>query len=112
MEVDIKDLASEDYQHRQRSIELFLLYNREIEEELWQSLIKYNIEFFTSIIKISSQMGWKSIHRLLLEINKLVEDKVYYFNDDVELEVKIRNSADFSYFINSLLKYIFKAEIR
>ncbi len=43
MEVDIKDLASEDYQHRQRSIELFLLYNREIEEELWQNLIKYNI---------------------------------------------------------------------
>ena len=83
MEVDIKDLASEDYQHRQRSIELIRLYNREIEEELWQSLIKYNIEFFTSIIKISSQMGWKSIHRLLLEINKLVEDKVYYFNDDV-----------------------------
>lgn len=108
MEVDIKDLASEDYQHRQRSIELFLLYNREIEEELWQNLIKYNIEFFTSIIKISSQMGWKSIHRLLLEINKLVEDKVYYFNDDVELEVKIRKSADFSYFINSLLKYIFR----
>ena len=108
MEVDIKDLASEDYQHRQRSIELFLLYNREIEEELWQNLLKYNIEFFTSIIKISSQMGWKSIHRLLLEINNLVEDKVYYFNDDVELEVKIRNSADFSYFINSLLKYIFR----
>ena len=53
-------------------------------------------------------MGWKSIHRLLLEINNLAEDKVYYFNDDVELEVKIRNSADFSYFINSLLKYIFR----
>lgn len=108
MEVDIKDLASEDYQHRQRSIELFLLHNREIKEELWQNLIKYNIEFFTSIIKIASKMGWKSIHRLLLEINKLVEDKVYYFNDDVELEVKIKNSADFSYFINSLLKYIFR----
>ncbi|MBS7010309.1 MAG: hypothetical protein KH118_01525 [Veillonella sp.] len=108
MEVDIKDLSSKDYQKRQRSIELFLLQNREIKEEVWKNLVKYNIEFFTSIIKISSQMGWRSIHRLLLEINKLVEDKVLFFNDDVELEVKIKNSADFSYFINSLLKYIFR----
>lgn len=106
--IGIKELSSKDYQKRQRSIELFLLQNREIPEELWQSLAKYNIEFFTSIIKISSQMGWKCIPRLLSEINKLVEDKVFYFNDDVELEIKIKNSADFSYFINSLLKYIFR----
>lgn len=108
MEVGIKELSSKDYQKRQRSIELFLLQNREIPEELWQSLAEYNIEFITSIIKISSQMGWKSISRLLAEINKLVEDKVFYFNDDVELEIKIKNSDEFSYFINSLLKYIFR----
>lgn len=108
MEVGIKELSSKDYQKRQRSIELFLLQNQEIPEVLWQSLVEYNIEFFTSIIKISSQMGWKSIPRLLSEINKLVEDKVFYFNDDVELEIKIKNSAEFSYFINSLLKYIFR----
>lgn len=89
MEVGIKELSSKDYQKRQRSIELFLLQNQEIPEVLWQSLVEYNIEFFTSIIKISSQMGWKSIPRLLSEINKLVEDKVFYFNDDVELELKI-----------------------
>ena len=91
MEVGIKELSSKDYQKRQRSIELFLLQNREIPEELWQSLAEYNIEFITSIIKISSQMGWKSISRLLAEINKLVEDKVFYFNDDVELEIKMMN---------------------
>ena len=75
MEVDIKDLSSKDYQKRQRSIELFLLQNREIKEEVWKNLVKYNIEFFTSIIKISSQMGWRSIHRLLLEINKSIDTK-------------------------------------
>ena len=88
MEVGIKELSSKDYQKRQRSIELFLLQNREIPEELWQSFAEYNIEFITSIIKISSQMGWKSISRLLAEINKLVEDKVFYFNLKLQYEIE------------------------
>ena len=52
-EINIKELSSKDYQERQQSIALFLLNNSEIKEAFWQNLVKYNIEFLTSIIKIS-----------------------------------------------------------
>ena len=106
--VGVKELASKDYQERQKNIEIFLLQNREIKEEVWEDLVKCDIEFLTSIIKISSQMGYKSICRLLIEINRQVENREPFFYDITELEVKIKSSADFSYFINSLLKYIFR----
>lgn len=107
-EINIKELSSKDYQERQQSIALFLLNNSEIKEVFWQNLVKYNIEFLTSIIKISSQMSWKSIYRLLIEIDRQLGHNMLYFNNDSKLEDRIKDSADFCYFINSLLKYIFR----
>lgn len=107
-EINIKELSSKDYQERQQSIALFLLNNSEIKEAFWQNLVKYNIEFLTSIIKISSQMSWKSIYRLLIEIDRQLGHNMLYFNNDSKLEDRIKDSADFCYFINSLLKYIFR----
>lgn len=107
-EINIKELSSKDYQERQQSIALFLLNNSEIKEVFWQNLVKYNIEFLTSIIKISSQMSWKSMYRLLIEIDRQLGHNMLYFNNDSKLEDRIKDSADFCYFINSLLKYIFR----
>ena len=77
-EINIKELSSKDYQERQQSIALFLLNNSEIKEAFWQNLVKYNIEFLTSIIKISSQMSWKSIYRLLIEIDRQLGHNMLY----------------------------------
>lgn len=104
----IRELSSEDYAVRQRAISAFNSSVEGVEDAIWNEFNNYKIDYVTSIIKISSTQGYKWIDRLLYELDTLVADGKIDIADLLDFE-RHKRKEDFTYLINSLMKYVFRA---